>query len=532
MYNIDQVKALARSSEIVYTPCHRSHIDYLLLSYVLYRNGLTPPHIAAGINLNMPVVGPLLRRGGAFFMRRSFSGDSLYKAVFDEYLHLMVTRGHSMEYFIEGGRSRTGRVLMPRTGMLSMTMRSFQRDTSRPMVLMPVYFGYERVMEASTYISELAGRDKKRESVFDIFKIFGAFKQPFGKVAVNFGEPVAMSSFLDAHLPGWTTPDTIAPAAFSDACVLLSRKLAANINGAVVVNPVNLVATALLATARQTIDKTRLVRQLDVLRSLARDVPRYDESVVTDMEADDMIEVAEQVAGIEQRKQPFGDIIASSPTRTVLLTWYRNNSIHRFALPSLIARIVRTHEQTSPEAIIETCEHLYPYLKTELFLKWSAADIADLCRFTIERLAVLELLSTDRERVWIPEPASEAFASLSDLAEIIEPTLERFFLVTSLLARRANSNIKRVENDAAAIARQLSAVFSINSPEFFERSLFSTFIATLREQRAIDIRDKAVLLNNAVFRPILEASEATLTPAVRYNVLQAIERTELLAADA
>lgn len=81
------------SHGIVYVPAHRSHIDYLLLSYLLHRNGFTPPHIAAGANLNMPLVGGLLRRSGAFFLRRSFKGEPLYAAVFHEYLHLMLTRG-------------------------------------------------------------------------------------------------------------------------------------------------------------------------------------------------------------------------------------------------------------------------------------------------------------------------------------------------------------------------------------------------------------------------------------------------------
>ena len=102
---------VAQGNEIVYVPCHRSHIDYLLLSYLLFRNGLTPPHIAAGINLNMPVIGSILRRGGAFFMRRSFKGNQLYTAVFNEYLHTLFSRGFSTEYFVEGGRSRTGRML-------------------------------------------------------------------------------------------------------------------------------------------------------------------------------------------------------------------------------------------------------------------------------------------------------------------------------------------------------------------------------------------------------------------------------------
>ncbi|MFP5383064.1 MAG: 1-acyl-sn-glycerol-3-phosphate acyltransferase, partial [Gammaproteobacteria bacterium] len=75
--HLDKLTDVAKTHEIVYVPCHRSHIDYLLLSFLVYRHGMVPPHIAAGINLNMPVVGPILRRGGAFFMRRSFKGNPL-----------------------------------------------------------------------------------------------------------------------------------------------------------------------------------------------------------------------------------------------------------------------------------------------------------------------------------------------------------------------------------------------------------------------------------------------------------------------
>ena len=115
-------------------------------------------------NLNLPVVGRFLRKGGAFFLRRSFKGDALYAAVFTKYLGFMMARGHPLEYFIEGGRSRTGRLLSPRTGMLSMTVRSYLREPNRPVVFMPVYFGYERIVEGRTYIGELSGSRRKRKA--------------------------------------------------------------------------------------------------------------------------------------------------------------------------------------------------------------------------------------------------------------------------------------------------------------------------------------------------------------------------------
>ena len=100
--------------EIVYVPCHRSHMDYLLLSYVIYHQGMVPPHIAAGINLNFWPAGPIFRHGGAFFIRRTFKGNPLYSTVFREYLNLLFAKGYSVEFFTEGGRSRTGRLLPPR----------------------------------------------------------------------------------------------------------------------------------------------------------------------------------------------------------------------------------------------------------------------------------------------------------------------------------------------------------------------------------------------------------------------------------
>ncbi|MBL4570982.1 MAG: 1-acyl-sn-glycerol-3-phosphate acyltransferase, partial [Alcanivorax sp.] len=167
----DTIRRLAQQGhEVIYVPCHRSHMDYLLLSYVIYKEGLVPPHIAAGVNLNFFPVGGIFRRGGAFFIRRSFRGNKLYSSVFREYLCWLFQKGYPVEYFSEGGRSRTGRLLPPKTGMLAMTVQGMLRDQQRPVSLVPVYLGYEHIMEVATYLKELKGRDKEKESVFQILK--------------------------------------------------------------------------------------------------------------------------------------------------------------------------------------------------------------------------------------------------------------------------------------------------------------------------------------------------------------------------
>ncbi len=202
LVNFSSLQSVDDGSEIVYVPCHRSHMDYLLLSYVVYHKGYAVPHIAAGINLNMPVIGSFLRRGGAFFLRRSFGGNALYTAVFTKYLGLMMARGHSIEYFIEGGRSRTGRLLQPKTGMLAMTVRSYVREPSRPVVFVPVYFGYERVVEARTYIGELSGRPKEKESILGMLRTLPELRSRFGKVYVSFGEPLPLDPVIRKHASG------------------------------------------------------------------------------------------------------------------------------------------------------------------------------------------------------------------------------------------------------------------------------------------------------------------------------------------
>ena len=202
--HIETLAQVADGNEIVYVPCHRSTTDDLLLGYAIYQKGYAVPHIAAGVNLNLPVVGRLLRKGGAFFIRRSFRGNALYTAVVHKYLGAIMARGHSLEYFIEGGRSRTGRMLEPKTGMLSMTVLSYLRAPRRPVVFVPVYFGYERIFEGPSYIGELSGRPKQKETLWGFLKsVRQFFRERFGRVHVNFGEPIHLSPLLDRAAPDW-----------------------------------------------------------------------------------------------------------------------------------------------------------------------------------------------------------------------------------------------------------------------------------------------------------------------------------------
>ena len=292
VHNFSTVRELAKDYQIIYTPCHRSHIDYLLLSYVIYKRGMMVPYIAAGDNLNMPFVGQLLRGGGAFFIRRTFRGNGLYTTVFKEYLYSILSRNTPLEYFIEGGRSRTGRLLPPKTGMLAMTVHSHLRGKSKPIVFLPTYIGYERLMEGSTYVGEMQGKPKESESVIGIFKTLRKIERIFGKVHVNFGEPVFLDEMLKKHgadqIKIEKNDDPI-PQIVSDAVNDSAHAILENINRAVVINPVSLLSLILLATPKHTLDEEICIKQLEVYQNLVKALPYDERTQVTALSGKEII---------------------------------------------------------------------------------------------------------------------------------------------------------------------------------------------------------------------------------------------------
>ena len=286
------IQDVADDREIIYVPCHRSHFDYLLLGYVTYEAGLQLPHIAAGINLNMPFVGGVLRRGGAFFLRRSFKGNRLYATVFDAYIQQVLGRGYSMEYFIEGGRSRTGRLLQPKGGMLAMTVNAYLNNPRRAVVFIPVYFGYEKLIEGDAFISELGGAAKQKESVGGLVRSVRSLRDQFGKVVVNVGEPIELDPLLERANPGWRDTEIEngeRPSWLPEVVDALGSRIMQNINSAAAVTPISLLAYVLLATPRQKIGLQELQRQLDVSVALLQRF-RYSERVtLPNFDADEII---------------------------------------------------------------------------------------------------------------------------------------------------------------------------------------------------------------------------------------------------
>ena len=525
--HLETLERAAQGNEIVYVPCHRSHMDYLLLSYVIYVNGYPVPHIAAGINLNLPIVGRLLRMGGAFFIRRKFRGNGLYTVVFMKYLAAIMARGHSIEYFIEGGRSRTGRLLQPKTGMLSMTVRSFLRDPARPVVFLPVYFGYERVFEGATYVSELSGKPKEKETVLGLVQALGKLRQRFGRVNVNLGEPISLESVLDRHESGWRSrpfdEDARAPwiaAAVDD----LAGRIMRNINAAAAVTPINLLAVILLAMPRQALPEADLERQIDLYRALLRGFPYSARITLTELSGTDIIAYGETMNVLQRQKHAMGDVVRMSDESAVLATYFRNNVLHLFAMPSLLACVFSGNADVQHDDIQRLAWRIYPYIAAELFLAWSEEELPRVVDGILDCMRHHGLIESNADRtVWRrPPPASGEAMQLSVLAQATIQTIERYYLLIAQLVAAGSGEITQsvLEERCQLNAQRIAMLYGINSPEFFDRTLFENFIDLLRRRNVIRSSTAGKLEFDEVLLRVAADAQFVLSEQIRHSILQ------------
>ena len=281
-----RVRAAAKDGTLVLLPSHKSHVDYVILAYIFYRNYLPLPTVAAGDNLSFFPVGPAFRRAGAFFIRRSFHGDRLYGAVVDAYMRRLIKDGFTLEFFLEGGRSRTGKLLPPKVGLLSLVVDAALGVTGKKIHFVPISIGYVRVVEEKEFVRELSGADKAKEDVRGLVASAGLLRGRYGRISVQFGNLLTLESVLKeidqvkaqaagakgegANVSSPPSSDAMAkltPARRRAVVTRLAYRVMNEINRTTAVTPGALVATALLTCPGRGVSHPDLV---DACRRLAR----------------------------------------------------------------------------------------------------------------------------------------------------------------------------------------------------------------------------------------------------------------------
>jgi glycerol-3-phosphate O-acyltransferase len=392
---VERVREAARRGNIVLVPSHKSHVDYLVLSDVLFTRAMSPPLIAAGDNLAFFPLGPVLRRGGAFFIRRSFKGRKMYSALVDAYMRKLLVEGFTVEFFIEGGRSRTGKLLPPKLGLLSMIVDAALQIRQRPTHFVPVSIGYERVIEERAYVHELGGGEKQKEDVKGLLATPRILRARYGRLYIQFGEVLRLDDVArevvgeDAH--GDPTRSELRPSERRALVQKLAHRITYEIDRVTVATPAALVATVLLTHRRRGIRHDDLLEGArDVLRTLrrlgARVVPpmvgpdgELREDAVAEtvrLFLDGKLIVAHGRAGPDgSGPDGRGTAIYGVPDdRRTALEYYKNNILHFFVARALIAAALSADggEPVSEVALRERVRDLSRLFKYEFMFRADA----------------------------------------------------------------------------------------------------------------------------------------------------------------
>jgi len=341
---LEKVIDCVKQHPVVLVPCHRSHFDYLILTYLFHENYLSPPHIAAGINLSFWPMGPLFRGAGAYFIRRTFEGDELYKLVFRNYLGYLIREGYTQEFFIEGGRSRTGKIMTPKLGVLTAIVNAYISGARRDLFFVPVSIHYGRVVEEQAYSRELAGEEKEKESLGALLRARKLLSQRYGTVYVTFAEPLSLSDALGDKRERFHE-QAGQPAVDEEKRRFIQKlgfRILRNVNDVTVAGATSVSATVLLSSPHDAIryrDYLAGAQALTLLLehggvtitdSLRRNLPDFRESLYF-LESADLIK---RVAGEEE-------LISIPSDKRLNLDFYKNNTIHFFLLAALLVRVLR-----------------------------------------------------------------------------------------------------------------------------------------------------------------------------------------------
>lgn len=553
VHHFERVRTLAPDYQVVYVPCHRSHMDYLLLSYIIHNHGLRVPHVAAGANLNIPILGEILRSAGAFFLRRSFRDNPLYGTVLKEYLHNLMQLSSPIEYFIEGGRSRSGRLLTPKMGMLAMTVASHLKAPTKPVVFIPTYISYERIMEGATYVGELKGKPKQSENLLGLIKTARKIERIYGQVNLSFGTPLFLDDFLDKfalddkfhpivdhHAPSTnanntsidnigidstdigstsidnnTDPQTLPQ--FKPLIEQLGLTIMQHINNAVVVNPISLVALVLLSAPKTIFDERQFLTQLTFYQHIAQALSYDNDTQITTMPSEQMIDYALSLKLITRTTHPLGNVIGIADKQAPMLSYLRNNIVHVFILPSLIAALVKRNGRININSLHTIVVLLYPFLQAELFLKYNPDDISTVID---DILAVLidtgTLIDLGDEMIASPDGNSEAYQQLIILASPAEQSLERYFMTLTLLAEQGSGKLTltQVVELAYLIGGRLSALHGDDLPDLFDKALFTSFLNALLRTKYLRYDDNNLLCFDERITTVAHYAKLVLSPDV------------------
>lgn len=326
---LNRIREIAGKNPIVLVPMHRSHIDYLLISHIFYNHNITFPHVCAGNNMNFWPIGRLVRKCGGFFIRRRLAGNHLYKESLFSYIKTLLKKSHCIEFYIEGTRSRTGKMLKPKFGILSQILRTHHEGACDDILFVPIAINYDQIIEQKSYRAESRGEEKKKENAAELAKVSRVISKKYGKVYIEFAPHLSLNDYLKEK-----NIDTKQP--FSEMKTVVEDfgyHLTYLMNKAAIVTPVSLVALAIMSFHHRTFTLDEIIDRIHVFK----DYLDYKEVVYSDLiyysdrwAFNEALTLLKNKGLIREMKSFEGTFYTVENQNLVHLDYYKNNILHFF----------------------------------------------------------------------------------------------------------------------------------------------------------------------------------------------------------
>ncbi|KAI8886316.1 putative acyltransferase [Backusella circina FSU 941] len=442
--------AQEKKQSLILLPSHKSHIDYMVVSYIMYRLGVQIPHIIAGDNLDMPVVGKLLKNAGAVYIRREWGGDKLYKTILEEYIATLLAEGMNFECFVEGTRSRLGKLLQPKLGVVKIILDSIISGRTTDCHIVPISIGYDKIIETSSYATELLGKPKEKESLLGVLSSSKLLQLKWGRVDIRLGKPFSLKDWVDDQL---RTRSNLDVSNVDHKAILMKSfgyRVLADINAISVVMPSALIGTVILTLRGRGVGRSELIRRVDWLKK-AIEQKGGQVSEFYGMSTGDVVDrtllIHKDLIGERKEK----DIIEPTfyPIAPFELSYYRNQVIHLFIEEAIVCAALYTVikkgggkplQRMKYEDLLDEVTFLSSILKLEMIFKPGRVEdnTARTVRWLIE-MNVIEM--SDDGMVGLSDYERECGRENFDfLCFLIWPFIESYWLASITLFTLAPPN--------------------------------------------------------------------------------------------
>jgi glycerol-3-phosphate O-acyltransferase len=482
---LEMIREAMQKGPLVITPCHKSHMDYLIVSYIFYKNRLIPPHIAAGVNLSFFPMGFIFRHSGAFFMRRSFKGLTLYPEVFKQYIKTMVNEGYPLEFFIEGGRTRTGKLAYPKYGFLNFLLESIDEGYNRDLVFVPISINYDRILEETSYAKEMKGREKEAESARGMLESTRLLRRKYGKVYVRFNKPFTLKEIEATGLAKEERP------------LYISENIVRKINEVTTVTPFALTSATILLHAIKGFSRKTLLEKMKLLYGfLAYLNVDMSDSLQRKYNLEEIIETALSAFLDDRIIEPLRDegnrmmedFYIINEDQRPRIVFYKNSIIH-YLIPISFFSLALLYLNTKNSLTAPALDEEYDRIKQVFSLEFIYASCAegegdDKEKEMLEYLRTESIVDLAGEQIRLSEGSIEV---LKFFGRIVRDYLESYLVVLHCLVaeRKDRCGKKEIVQDIRKTGIKLFHTGDVRLMESLSLPNYSNALRMLTNEGAV-----------------------------------------------